>query len=48
MANEYGGLKGEQVRQLKELETENARLKKLVAELALDRLSLQEALRGKS
>lgn len=46
--NQYSGVPADEARRLKELETENARLKKLVAELALDRLSLQEALRGKS
>jgi len=39
---EYGGMKVEQARRLKELETENARLKKLVADLSLDNLILKE------
>ncbi|MEW6609910.1 MAG: IS3 family transposase [bacterium] len=39
---EYGGLKVNQARRLKELETENARLKQLVAELSLDKNILQE------
>jgi transposase-like protein len=41
---EYGGLRIEQAHRLKELERENARLKKLVADLALDKAMLQEAL----
>lgn len=41
--NEYGGLKGDQVKRLKELETENARLRKAVSDLTLDKLILQEA-----
>jgi putative transposase len=43
---EYGGLKVEQVRRLKELETENARLRRAVADLTLDKLILQEAASG--
>jgi transposase-like protein len=43
---EYGGLKVEQVRRLKELEQENARLKRAVADLTLDKLILQEAAEG--
>ena len=43
---EYGGLKVEQARRLKVLEQENARLKRAVAELTLDKLILQEAARG--
>ena len=43
---EYGGLKVEQVRRLKELEQENARLKRAVADLKLDKLILQEAAEG--
>ena len=39
---EYGGLKTDQVRKLKELEKENARLKKLVADLCLDKAMLQD------
>ena len=38
----------EQARRLKELENENARLKKLVADLSLDKAILQETLRGNS
>ena len=43
---EYGGLKTDQVRRMKDLETENARLRKAVADLTLDKLILQEASRG--
>ena len=43
---EYGGLKTSQARQLKLLERENSRLKKLVADLSLDKQILSEALRG--
>jgi putative transposase len=43
---DYGGMKVTQVRRLKELEGENGRLKKAVAELTLDKLILQEALEG--
>ena len=45
---EYGGLKSSQVKRLKELETENARLRKAVSDLTLDKLILQEAARGNS
>ena len=44
--NQYGGMKAEEARRLKELEQENARLKKLLAEAELDKEILQEALRG--
>jgi putative transposase len=44
--NEYGGLKSDQVRRLKDLETENARLRKAISDLTLDKLILQEAARG--
>ena len=44
---EYGGLKTDQVKRLKELERENERLKKAVSELTLDKLILKEALSGK-
>jgi len=44
---EYGGLKIEQVKRLKELETENTRLRKAISDLTLDKLILQEAARGK-
>jgi transposase-like protein len=44
---EYGGAKMETVKRLKELEKENARLKKLVAEQALDMDMLKEIAKGK-
>jgi putative transposase len=44
---EYGGMRVEQARRLKELEKEDARLKKLVADLSLDNSILKEAARGK-
>lgn len=44
---EYGGLKHDQAKRFKDLEQENARLKKAVAELTLDKLILKEALEGK-
>jgi putative transposase len=43
---EYGGLKTDQVKKLKELEMENQRLRKAVSDLTLDKLILQEAARG--
>ena len=43
---EYGGLKLDQARRLKELERENGRLKRAVAELTLDKLILKEAAEG--
>jgi putative transposase len=43
---EYGGMKVSQARRLKELEQENARLKRMVADLTLDKLILREALEG--
>ena len=43
---EYGGMRLEQAKRLKDLEKENARLKKLVAELSLDISILKEAARG--
>lgn len=43
---EYGGMQVEQARRLKEIEHENARLKKLVADLSLDNAILKEAARG--
>ncbi len=43
---EYGGLKSDQVRRMKELELENQRLRKAVADLTLDKLILAEAARG--
>jgi transposase-like protein len=43
---EYGGLKSDQVKRLKALETENTRLRKAVSDLTLDKLILQEAAKG--
>jgi len=42
---EYGGLKTEQIKRLKELEQENTRLRNAVSDLTLDKLILQEAAR---
>ena len=44
--SEYGGLKGDQVKRLKELETENARLRRAVSDLTLDKQILREAAKG--
>jgi putative transposase len=44
---EYGGLKLDQVRRLKELERENARPRKAVSDLALEKVILKEAASGK-
>ena len=43
---QYGGMKVDQARRLKELEAENSRLKRLVADLSLDAAILREAARG--
>ena len=43
---EYGGLKTDQVKRLKELELENSRLRKAVSDLTLDKLILTEAAKG--
>ncbi len=43
---EYGGLKMDQVRRLKELEKENLQLRRAISDLTLDKLILQEASRG--
>jgi len=43
---EYGGMRVDQARRLKELEKENGRLKRLVADLTLDNAILKEATRG--
>ena len=43
---EYGGLKIDQAKRLKELERENARLRKAAADLTLDKLILKEAVEG--
>lgn len=45
--NQYGGMKAQDAKRLKELELENSRLKRLVAELTLDKQILDEALKGK-
>ena len=44
--SEYGGMKLDQVKRLKELEVENTRLRKAVSDLTLDNLILKEAARG--
>lgn len=44
--NEFGGLKVDQVKRLKELEAENARLRRAVADLTLDKVILTEAAKG--
>ena len=43
---DYGGMRVDQARRLKDLEQENSRLKKLVADLSLDNAILKEASRG--
>ena len=43
---EYGGMNRDQAKRLKELETENVRLRRAVSELTLDKLILKEAARG--
>ena len=43
---EYGGMRVEQARRLKDLEKENARLKKLVADISLDNAILKEVAEG--
>ena len=43
---EFGGLKADQVRRLRDLEAENARLRRAVADLTLDKQILAEAARG--
>lgn len=45
--NQYGDLSKDQAKRLKELENENSRLKKMVAEMALDNEALKELARGK-
>ena len=45
--NEYGGLKPDQVKRLKELEAQNGRLRRAGSDLTLDKMILNEALRGK-
>ena len=44
--NQYGGMKSEEAKRLKELEDENKRLKKLLTEAELDKAILNEALEG--
>ena len=44
--NQYGGMKSEEAKRLKDLEGENAHLKRLLAEAELDKPMLKEALRG--
>jgi putative transposase len=44
--NQYGGMKADEARRLKELESENARLKKLLAEAELDKAILKEVASG--
>ena len=44
--NQYGGMKSEEAKRLKELEAENLRLKTLLAEAELDKAILKEALEG--
>jgi len=44
--NQYGGMKAEEAKRLRQLEAENQRLKKLLAEAELDKASLKEALEG--
>jgi putative transposase len=44
--SEYGGLKGDQIKRLKELEAENTRLRRAVSDLTLDKMILAEAARG--
>ncbi len=46
--NQFGGIKADEMKRLKDLEKENARLKALVADLSLDKAILQEAARGNS
>ena len=44
--NQYGGMKPDEMKRLKALEKENSRLKRIVADLTLDKEVLNEALRG--
>jgi cell division protein FtsB len=43
---EFGGLKSDQVKRMKDLEAENARLRRAVSDLTLDKMILEEAARG--
>ena len=45
---EYGGMRADQLKRLKELEKENQRLRRAVSDLTLDKLILTEAARGNS
>ena len=45
---EYGGLKSDQVKRLKDLETEDGRLRRAISDLTLDKLILEEAAKGKT
>jgi len=45
--NQYGGMKADEAKQFKELQVENGRLKKVVADLILDKQILTETLKGK-
>ena len=44
--NQFGGMKADDVRRLKELEVENARLKRIVADKELENLALREVAKG--
>ena len=44
--SEYGGLKSDQVKRMKELEMENARLRRAISDLTLEKLILKEAASG--
>ena len=46
ISSQYGGLKISQAKRMKDIERENARLKKAVADLTLDKVILKEALEG--
>jgi transposase-like protein len=46
--NQYGGMKADEAKRLRELEAENARLKRAVADLTLDKVMLQEVVAKKS
>ena len=46
--NQYGGMKADDMKRLKDLEKENGRLKKAIADLTLDKQILREALQGNS
>jgi putative transposase len=43
---EYGGLRSDQVKRMKDLEAENTRLRRAVSDLTLDKMILAEAARG--